>query len=42
VKLFWNGFKTKMGALIDTHSLFRSLYGNRTRVTRMKIWCPNP
>lgn len=21
---------------------FGSPYGNRTRVTRMKIWCPNP
>lgn len=21
---------------------YSSLYGNRTRVTRMKIWCPNP
>jgi hypothetical protein len=22
--------------------IFCSPYGNRTRVTRMKIWCPNP
>lgn len=42
--IFINGAVTKKQTLkrLLQGLLRRSPYGNRTRVTRMKIWCPNP
>jgi hypothetical protein len=41
LKGFERDFKKEKPESIQLFPL-RSPYGNRTRVTRMKIWCPNP
>jgi hypothetical protein len=42
IQTLQNMWQTKNPEALLQGLLYRSPYGNRTRVTRMKIWCPNP